>query len=430
MNTDPPGAPVSLKLPSPGKLASYGGAIVGIWIFAGVIQLLRGWWLIDSAGRPVFSNFLCFWAAGKLAAGGQAAASYNWHAISVVEAAAVAPGLTILPWLYPPGFLLVATPLSYLPYLWACALWLLATGIVYILVVRLIFPHRLTVLLALAAPTTMFNVIETETGFMVAALIGFTLAVLERRPGLAGLALGLLTVKPQFGLLFPILLITSGNWRVFWSATATAIAVAAMASLAFGPAIWSAYLHAIPTIGAADLGEGDRQRLMDGGTIAWCDIQTWYSVARYLGTSSATTWIVYAITTGTCLLAVCWLWRQPVSHNLKSAAAAVAVFIVIPYVMSYDMVVLTVAIAFLLKENHRTGFRRGDIEVYILALAIPLYPLFADGIIPLLPFSNSLLLAWILRRAWVSGVALTTGTGSVSNEQGSVGVAVSAGPAR
>ena len=423
-------APTSLKLPSPGKVASYGGAIVTIWLFAGVIQLLRGWWLIDSAGRPVFSNFLCFWSAGKLAALGQAAASYNWHDISIVEAATVAPGLTILPWLYPPSFLLVATPLSYLPYLWACTLWLAATGLLYILVARLIFPHRFAILLALAAPTTLFNVIETETGFMVAALIGFTLVMLERRPALAGLALGLLTMKPQFGLLFPILLVASGNWRAFWSATATATLVAAVTSLAFGPAIWSAYLHAMPTVAAVDLGEGDRQRLMVGGPIAWCDIQTWYSVARYCGASGPTAWIVYAITTGLCLLTICWLWRRPVPHNLKSAAAAVAVFIVIPYVMSYDMVVLTVAVAFLVQENHRSGFRRGDIEVYVLALAIPLYPLFADGIVPLLPLSNALLLAWIVRRACTSRVAPTFRPGSVSDEQGGSGVAVSAGPAR
>ena len=117
-------------------------------------------------------------------------------------------------------------------------------------------------------------------------------------------------------------------------------------------------------------------------------------------------------------------------HNLKSAAAAVAVFIVIPYVMSYDMVVLTVAVAFLVQENHRSGFRRGDIEVYVLALAIPLYPLFADGIVPLLPLSNALLLAWIVRRACTSRVAPTFRPGSVSDEQGGSGVAVSAGPAR
>jgi arabinofuranan 3-O-arabinosyltransferase len=414
---------MSTNLPGSGKLARYGSAIVAAWCFSGLVQLLRGWWLIDQAGRPVFSNFLCFWAAGKLAAGGQAAASYSWHAISQVEAAAVAPGLTILPWLYPPSFLLVMAPLSHLSYLGACALWLVATGIAYVMVMRLILPHRLSILLALAAPTTLFNVIETETGFMVAALIGFTLTMLERRPVLAGVALGLLTMKPQFGLIFPILLIISGNWRVFWSATVTAVVIAALTRLAFGADIWQAYVHAIPTIGAADLGQGDRNRLMAGGTIAWCDIQTWFSVARYLGALDPVPWIVYAVTATISVLAICWLWRQPVSAHVKAAAVSVGVFLAMPYVMSYDMVVLTVAIAFMLRENLASGFRRGDIEVYVAALALPLYPLFADGIMPLLPLSNALLLGWIVRRGW------TLQAVSVAQEQRGVGVTIGAGPA-
>jgi arabinofuranan 3-O-arabinosyltransferase len=42
---------------------------------------------------------------------------------------------------------------------------------------------------------------------------------------LAGICLGLLTYKPQFGLLFPIALIAVGHWRVFVSASVTAIAM-------------------------------------------------------------------------------------------------------------------------------------------------------------------------------------------------------------
>ena len=321
-------------------------------------------------------------------------------------------------------------PLSHLPYLWSCAIWLLLTGLAYLFAMLKVLPHRLTILLALAAPTAMFNVIETETGFMVAALIGFALAMLERRPMLAGLAIGLLTMKPQFGLLFPFILIASGNWRGFWSAAATALVIAAVTCLVFGPAVWSVYLHSMPTVGAAVLGEGDRVRLMDGGTIAWCDIQTWYGVARYLDAPPGVTWMVYGATTGACLLLVSWLWRQPVSHNLKSAATAVAAPLVTPYMMSYDLVVVAVAIAFLVRENLRSGFRRGDIEIYCIVLAVPLYPLFVNGIVPLLPLIDSILFAWILHRAWGSRAEQTGVTGSVSNEQNRRGVTIGASPAR
>ena len=51
-----------------------------------------------------------------------------------------------------------------------------------------------------------------QNGFLTAALIGGALGLLERRPALAGICLGLLTYKPQFGLLFPFVLIADRRW--------------------------------------------------------------------------------------------------------------------------------------------------------------------------------------------------------------------------
>jgi hypothetical protein len=64
-------------------------------------------------------------------------------------------------------------------------------------------------------------------------LIGI-FAFLDRRPLLAGLLVGLLTIKPQLGVLIPVLLIASGRWRVFTVATVTALALAAAAVMLFG----------------------------------------------------------------------------------------------------------------------------------------------------------------------------------------------------
>ena len=58
-------------------------------------------------------------------------------------------------------------------------------------------------LVALGFPAALWNVTAGQNGFLTAALIGGTLGLLERRPALAGVCLGLLTYKPQFGLLFP-----------------------------------------------------------------------------------------------------------------------------------------------------------------------------------------------------------------------------------
>ena len=87
---------------------------------------------------------------------------------------------------------------------------------------RAIVGHNLGILLALAAPMAFINALVGQNGFLTAALIGGALYLIPVRPVLAGICLGLLTYKPQYGLLFPIVLIAAGHWRVFISAAVTA----------------------------------------------------------------------------------------------------------------------------------------------------------------------------------------------------------------
>jgi hypothetical protein len=50
--------------------------------------------------------------------------------------------------------------------------------------------------------------------------------------------IGLLTVKPQLGILFPFMLMASGRWRVFIAAAATALALVGTTAAIFGTQIW------------------------------------------------------------------------------------------------------------------------------------------------------------------------------------------------
>src|SRR5262249_25507199 len=122
-------------------------------------------------------------------------------------------------------------------------------------------------------------------------------------------------------------------------------------------------------------------------------------LSRHLGATAVVAWGVYIVIAAVSAAVICRLWRRPVSYNFKAAAVAVGTFLVTPYAMSYDLVVLAVSVAFLLREDLATGFHRGDLLVYGIALFAPLYPMVADDIMPLLPLTNALLLGWILFRA-------------------------------
>src|SRR6185295_1703313 len=105
--------------------------------------------------------------------------------------------------------------------------WLVATLTAYAATLGGILRERAGILLALGFPATLWNLTAGQNGFLTAALIGGTLTLMERRPTLAGICLGLLTYKPHFGLLFPVALIAAGQWRVIAFAAATALALAA-----------------------------------------------------------------------------------------------------------------------------------------------------------------------------------------------------------
>ena len=74
---------------------------------------------------------------------------------------------------------------------------------------RRIVGDRTGIFVALGSPAVLWNVSAGQNGFLTAALIGGMLSLMQKQPLLAGVCLGLLSYKPQFGLLFPIALIAA-----------------------------------------------------------------------------------------------------------------------------------------------------------------------------------------------------------------------------
>jgi len=56
---------------------------------------------------------------------------------------------------------------------------------------------------------------------------------------------GLLSCKPQYGVLVPLAFLVSRNWRAFASATATSIVLGVVAGIAFGFRGWPAFIEAL-----------------------------------------------------------------------------------------------------------------------------------------------------------------------------------------
>ena len=66
------------------------------------------------------------------------------------------------------------------------------------------------------------------------------------------------------------------------------------------------------------------------------------------------------------------MWRSRVPYTLKAAALAVGTLLTTPYLFMYDMMVLAIPVAFLVRIGLRSGFRPYELPALALrAGAVP-----------------------------------------------------------
>jgi hypothetical protein len=117
-----------------------------------------------------------------------------------------------------------------------------------------------------------------------------------------------------------------------------------------------------------------------------------------LGGSAALAWtlqIALAIVTAIALCAM-W-WSDRIAYELKAAAAALGVLLATPYVYLYDLVVLSVAAAFLIRCALASGFVAG--EAFGLGLVAALFLVMPFVGVPVGLMAGAIMTLMIVRRA-------------------------------
>jgi hypothetical protein len=354
--------------------------------------------LIDPNGKPIGTDFSNVYAAGELTWQGKPADAYD-PALQHAAEKAVFGGREVpfYGWHYPPFFLAVAFMVASLPYAFGLAVWLAASLAAYLAAIRAILPRPETLLIAAAFPAVFINIGHGQNGFLTAALLGGALHWLDRRPWLAGILIGLLAYKPQFGVMIPLALLASQRWSSIAAAIATVAALVAVSLAVLGGGVWRAFAESMNFTQAIVLEQG--------GT-GWEKIQSAFSAARNWGADVHTAYAIQ-IALGLALAAtLAWLWHSDAAFELKASALATASLLATPYVLDYDLVVLAIAIAFLARHGLARGFR--DYEISLLAAAW-IVPLLSRGIagatgIPLGLIAMLALYAFTLHRAAVDRV--------------------------
>jgi alpha-1,2-mannosyltransferase len=349
------------------RLIAFGLLIAYACAFSYLALTANG--LKDTAGRPLGTDFSNVYAAGTLVLGGDAEAPFDPALQYAREQAIFGAATPFYGWHYPPFFLFVAAALALMPYKLSLLVWQGATLLLYLATLRAILAGSaspppshvpssdtgdaspiadpLWLVLALAFPAVFVNLGHGHNGFLTAALIGGALVSLDRRPLLAGLLLGLLVYKPQFGILLPLVLAATGRWRTFAAAVVTVAALFLITTLAFGVSVWDAFLAST---------HFTRTVVLEAGGTGWHKIQSVFSVVRMWGGPVALAYAVQSAVTLMLAAALVWLWRQPVDFTLKAAALIIGALLATPYSLDYDMTALAPAIAFFAIHGLRRGF--------------------------------------------------------------------------
>lgn len=327
------------------------------------------WWIFDEKSLGIPTDFVNVWSAGRLVLDGHPASAYDWDIQKQVQVAVLGQSYDgNFAWHYPPPFLFVAAVLAHFPYAVAFMGWAAVSLVPYLAVMRAIVGRSFGLLLGLAFPVVFTNTLVGQNGFLTASLIGGTLSLMPSRPVLSGICLGLLSYKPQYGLLFPLALIAASQWKVFFTAGTVAISMASLSWLAFGTESWHAFFHWMPMFSQAFLTEG---------RAPWGKMQSIFALVRYFGGTEQLAWVFQWIMSGMVAILLALMWRsRGISYLLKAAGLAAGALLVTPYLFLYDLMVLAIPVAFLVRIGLNGGFARVELPALgLVAALLMIYPL-------------------------------------------------------
>ena len=311
-------------------------------------------------------DFVVFWTAAKSIFTDHLAAIYHPGVLSVLlDDAFPARGGFNLTWQYPPTMFFLILPLGVLPYLSAHWIWGFATAGMLAAVIRGFWRNNAALIIAFTSAAAYQGFITGQTGFLTAALIAAAAGWADRRPMIAGLAAGLLTVKPQLGLLIPFAFAAAGCWRAFTIAALTGAALAGLSIVAFGGDVWIAFYEAVTA-------HGER---LGTDIFPYHKLISPFGGLMVLGAPAAAAMAVQGIITMSLAAFVFIIWRRVPAWDLRLIALCSAAALASPYAFYYELPILIPPLLLVARRGMESGWLRGEkhglMVLWIAPLLLP-----------------------------------------------------------
>jgi hypothetical protein len=319
-----------------------------------------------------------FWAGGALALSGHVAYLYNPGAYQGFLASLFGK-LPYHLWSYPPSYLLLAAGFDWLsPWraVFAFDVWSLA---LFAAVLRMAGKSWWFTAAMLAAPANIESLLEHQNATLMTTLIGGGLLLMRANPRLAGILIGVASIKPQLGLVLPLNLVRR-SVGAFAYACLAAVLLVVLSLHTFGAAAWAGFWHFTRPAMSAVLLTGKPPEFAGG-------LLSVFATFRFLGTNPALA-VQFTVTLAAIVGAA--LTRSTPVLLILSALAS-------PYLHDYDLLGAALAVALMFEQRQRAGFAPGESFLFFIAW-------FGPGLLPwaaqfahLTPVVLALLLASAMR---------------------------------
>jgi len=314
---------------------------------------------------PSSTDFISFFAAGRLADLGTPALAYDAAHHRLMEQLVF--GDARLPYayffFYPPSFLVLCAIIALVPsYLAAFAVWIVATGAVFVASLRLLLKDWRLVLAVLSFPAAAATVGIGQNSLLTAGLMGFGTWFVDRRPVAAGLCFGALIYKPHLAIMVPVALLAGRHWRALAAAAVAAALILAISVLWFGADTWQAFLIQAQTAAAS----------FTTGRVGFAGLVSLFAAARLIGIGPLPADAIQIIAALAAAALTALIWGRGQSLPVRGLVLIAACLITPPVILFYDLLPATVAIAWLLLDARRTGFLPWEKLAICLIWVVPI----------------------------------------------------------
>jgi hypothetical protein len=342
-------------------------AIYTRWIFAALaigVALKAIWFARLGAGHDRnLVDFDAFHIIAQRVWLGDLDQAYQFAKLVIMQREASGGSDSFMPWTYPPQFSLLVAPLAFVPVGVAYLLFTAATLAFFLAVLRSIAASYFVPVLITLFPAMMITLACGQNGFLTAGLIGLVCLSIDKRPIPAGLALGLMIIKPHLAIAFAAYSVLTRRWIVVMTAGAVVLTSSLVCTAVFGLKIWTGLLQSVR----------DSAVFLELAYYPLFRMISFYAALRTAGLSASAAFFGQAIVAALALSIIAIaLYRKFPTRSSLGLTAIVSISIS-PYSYDYDFPIFGIGLALLLPELQRLAREGERAVIYIAPMIIGAY---------------------------------------------------------